>query len=117
MQGKQARDLFAREPEIFIAKSVVLETAWVLNSVYRFPREEIAAALRRVSGLSNVVVEDPEELSQALDFVDRGLDFADALHLAANPEAGRFYTFDKELIRRASTQRFASADFAVVEPP
>ena len=109
-QGKQATDLFSREPEIFIAKTVVLETAWVLRSVYGFPRAEIAAALRRVAGLSNAVVEDPEQLARALDLVGRGLDFADALHLVASPEAERFYTFDGALIRRATARGLAVAE-------
>lgn len=86
-QGKQANQLFSREPEIFIAKTVVLETAWVLQNVYGFRRAEVATALRRVAGLSNVVVECPEQVAEALNMVGRGLDFADALHLAASPRA------------------------------
>lgn len=36
-QGKRAAELFARAEEAFIAKIVVLETAWVLQSAYGFP--------------------------------------------------------------------------------
>lgn len=108
-QGKQAFDLFSREPRIFIAKTVVLETAWVLQSVYGFPPAEVTTALRRVAGLSNAMVENPEQLARALDLVSHGLDIADALHLAASPEAECFYTFDGTLIRRAAVQGLAVA--------
>jgi predicted nucleic-acid-binding protein len=103
-QGKQAYDLFSREPEIFIAKTVILETAWVLQSIYGFPRVDVAVAVRRVAGLPNAVVENAKQLARALDLVGLGLDFADALHLAAGPEAEPFYTFDGALIRRATAQ-------------
>ena len=45
-------------------------------------------------------MEQQREIAEALDGFARGLDFADALHLAANRRAGRFATFDKELIKR-----------------
>lgn len=108
-QGKQAYDLFSRKPEIFIAKTVILEAAWVLQSVYGFPRAEIAAALRRVAGLPNTVVENAKQLARALDLVGHGLDFADTLHLVSSPEAEPFYTFDGALIRRATAQELVVA--------
>jgi hypothetical protein len=39
-----------------------------------------------------------------LDHVGRGIDVADALHLAASPDGARFCTFDTRLIRRAAEQ-------------
>jgi predicted nucleic acid-binding protein len=33
--------------------------------------------------------------------LERGLDFADALHLASSGGATRFVTFDRRLVRRA----------------
>jgi predicted nucleic-acid-binding protein len=101
-QAKRATALFAREPEIFIAKTVVVETAWVLHGVYGFSRSEVAEAVQRLAGLPNVVVEDAEQLARALDHLGRGIDFADALHLAASPDGARFHTFDARLIRRGA---------------
>ena len=37
----------------------------------------------------------------ALDAFDKGLDFADALHLARSSRAAGFATFDKRLAKRA----------------
>ena len=103
-QAGRATALFAREPEIFLAKTVLLETAWVLRSVYGFAAPAVAEALGRLAGLPNAVVEDAEQLAWALDRAQRGLDIADALHLAAGPDATRFYTFDARLIRRCAQQ-------------
>ena len=99
VQGERAAGLFARTAEVFIAKTVVLETAWVLRSAYGFPRQDVAAALRRVAGLPNVVIEDAEQVAVALDLASRDVDVADALHVAACREASAFYTFDRRLIR------------------
>jgi predicted nucleic-acid-binding protein len=99
MQGKRAAKLFAQSAGVFVAKTVVLETAWVLQSAYGFSRHDVTGALRRLAGLPNVVLEDAEQVAFALDLASRDVDFADALHVAACREAGTFYTFDRRLIR------------------
>lgn len=111
VQGQRAARLFAHAPEIFVAKTVLLETAWVLQSAYGFARDAVAEALRRLAGLPNVVVEDAEQVATALDLARRGADVADAIHIAACPEAERFYTFDRRLIRQAQ-----AAGLSVTEP-
>lgn len=99
-QGKRAAELFARTAQVFVAKTVVLETAWVLHSAYGFARNDVAGALCRLAGLPNVVIEDAEQVAFALDLASCDIDFADALHVAACREAGTFYTFDQRLIRQ-----------------
>ena len=110
-QGKRAAELFARAGRVFVAKTVVLETAWVLQSTYGFPRHEVAGALRRFAGLPNVVLEDAEQVAFALDLASRDIDFADALHVAACRESGTFYTFDRRLIRQE-----AAVGITITEP-
>ncbi len=110
-QGQRAARLFAQAAEIFVAKTVLLETAWVLQSAYGFQRHDVAEALRRLGGLPNVLVEDAEQMAAALDLARSGMDVADALHLAACPDAAPFYTFDHRLIRRAQ-----AAGLSVTEP-
>ena len=100
LQGERAEGLFTRSAEVFVAKTVVLETAWVLQSAYGFPRHDVARALRRLAGLPNVVIEDAEQVAFALDLASNDVDVADALHLAACREAGTFHTFDRRLIRQ-----------------
>jgi len=45
-------------------------------------------------------VEDRSAVLRALTLYDRGLDFADALHLASSGEADRFATLDQPLVRK-----------------
>lgn len=100
-QAQRAAALFSSE-QIFISRTVLLETEWVLRFSYELPRNIILLALRNVAGLPNVRVERQDEVSEALDGFESGLDFADALHLAASRNAGRFATFDQKLVNRAS---------------
>ena len=105
-QFRRAKALLGRE-DIFIAKTVVLETEWVLRSTYNFPPPQIEAALRGVIGLPGVTIEDSDAVARALGWFAAGLDFADALHLASAGEAATFATFDRPLIRRAKALRHA----------
>ena len=90
-----------RSNQIWIAKTVLLETEWVLRSVYGLSKDSILAALRSLAGPQNVQLEDAGVVAQALEWSDKGLDFADALHLASSGEAERFITFDRKLAHRA----------------
>lgn len=99
-QARRAAALFASE-QIFISKTVLLESEWVLRFSYELPPKVILQALRNIIGLPNVMVEQQREIAEALDGFEQGLDFADALHLASSRRAGRFATFDKKLIKRA----------------
>lgn len=88
--------------KVFLARTVVLETAWVLRRTFGFDRVQIADALRLLSGLPNVEVEDAAGLVCVLDWMRAGLDLADALHLAATPGGAEFVSFDRNLARRAA---------------
>lgn len=90
-----------RDSEIWISKTVLLETEWVLKSLYGFSTESLAAALRALAGLRTVFLEDETAVASALDWFTEGLDFADALHLVSANNAGQFATFDRRLARRA----------------
>ena len=99
-QAGRAKALLLAEP-VFLSKTVLLESEWVLRSGYRLARDDIAAAFRALLGLPGAAVEDLPAVTQALAWYDGGLDFADALHLASSGPAGRFATFDEPLVRRA----------------
>jgi predicted nucleic-acid-binding protein len=85
----------------FVPRTVVLETEWVLRTIYRFERDAIAAGLTRLLGLPGVEIEDRPTVARALDWCRQGLDFADALHLASSVQAQAFATFDRALQRKA----------------
>lgn len=90
-----------RNEEVWISRTVFLETEWVLRSLYDFAPRDIEDALRRLAGMENVQLEEPLVVKQALDLFAGGFDFADALHVASSGESERFVTFDEKLARRA----------------
>ena len=100
-QAARARELVDGS-EVWLPITVVLETAWVLRSTYRRNPAEVCAALRSLVGLATVSVEHPARVAQALDWSEQGLDFADALHLAAALECDAMITFDAALINAAT---------------
>jgi predicted nucleic-acid-binding protein len=99
-QAAAARSLFAAEP-IWIAKTVLLETAWVLRSLYGFEESAIRDAFTRLLGLKNVRSEDEPSVSAALALTVHGIEFADAMHLSSRPPGAVFVSFDQFFIRRA----------------
>jgi predicted nucleic-acid-binding protein len=100
-QVARAAKLFQRE-QVWIAKTVLLETEWVLRYVYGFSAKDITDALQRLAGLSAVHLEDPVAVNQALSWLDAGVDFADGLHLESCGEATRFASFDARLMKSAA---------------
>jgi predicted nucleic-acid-binding protein len=98
-QAAAARTLFAAGP-IWIAKTVLLETAWVLRSLYGFEQEAIRQVFVNLLGLQNVSVEDAELVASALELAATGIDLADAIHLNSRPGGAVFATFDRALVRR-----------------
>jgi len=99
-QAAAARFVFAGD-FIWIGRTVLLETAWVLESVYGFDATAIREALSRLLGLANVHTEDKVSVTTALNLNAQGLDFADALHLTARPHNAEFVSFDRAFVRRA----------------
>lgn len=105
VQAGKARALIENEP-VFVPRTVVLEVEWVLRGVYELPARQIVAALRALAGLPGVSLEDAPIVARAMNWADEGMDFADALHLAAADRCKGFVTFDKRFassaIRRSS---------------
>jgi predicted nucleic-acid-binding protein len=101
-QSRKARALIEGE-DVFVCTTVLLETAWVLRSTYGFDAIRICKALRAFAGLERVSLEDSDLVAVALDRVEGGMDFADALHLGRAEGADAFLTFDRDLIKAART--------------
>jgi len=92
-----------RSGAVLVPNTVLLETAWVLRTGYRFDRAAIAGGISKLLGLPGVQAEDSATAGRALEWYARGLDFADALHLASSGQAEAFATFDRALRRKART--------------
>ena len=97
-QAATAHAVIGRKP-IFVPRTVLLEAESVLRNVYDLPSEQAIPALRALAGLPNVSIENPELAAKAMDWAEAGMDFADALHLAAAAECEGFLTFDRRFAR------------------
>jgi predicted nucleic-acid-binding protein len=100
-QAAKARALVAGS-DIFVATTVLLESEWVLRSAYGLTAPNVARALRGFAGLPGVTLEDAALASRALDWAERGMDFADALHLARAQGCSAFVSFDRRLAKAAA---------------
>jgi predicted nucleic-acid-binding protein len=99
-QVARAAALFARE-QIFFAKTVIIETEWVLRRLYGLPMTRVMDALTELISLPNTQTEDIFAVINAILWARQGVDFADALHVASSREAEGFATFDVDLLKRA----------------
>jgi len=87
--------------DIWISKTVLLETEWVLRGTYQFTHTAVLFGLKQLLGLPGLTLEHAEGVAGALALFETGVDFADALHVASSPRGVEFLTFDKALSRRA----------------
>lgn len=93
--------MFLREQQrVFIPKTVVLELEWVLRSAYRIAPRWIVSALRDILSVSNVELEDEVAVTLAIEWYEKGMDFADGLHVASAGRERKFATFDNRLRRK-----------------
>jgi predicted nucleic-acid-binding protein len=99
-QAAVARAIFATGP-VWIPKTVLLETAWVLTSLYEFADDAVVDAFRKLLGLETVHVEDEAQVVAALALTACGLELADAIHLSSRPHGISFVSFDKPFVKRA----------------
>src|SRR5260370_32200322 len=99
-QAARAAKFLREQERVFIPKTVLLELEWVLRSAYRIEPNAIASALRGILNVFNVEVEDEAAVSQALQWYEQGMNFADSLHVASASPGRKFATFDKALRRK-----------------
>jgi predicted nucleic acid-binding protein len=100
-QAARARKLIDTN-DVFVCTTVLLETEWVLRSVYGFSAARCAKALTDFAGLPRTTLEDPTAAARALGWMRQGLDLADALHLATAEGCDAFVSFDQDFIKAAN---------------
>ena len=99
-QYKKAYVVFEKE-NVFISETVLLESEWVLRYAYKFSREQVGEAFLLLLGLSNIHVTNPVAVHVAVQWHLRGLDFADAIHLAMSQHCQKMLTFDLKFVKKA----------------
>jgi predicted nucleic-acid-binding protein len=80
-QAGAAKRLF-ESGSVWVSKTVLRETAWVLHSAYGFEDAAIGKAFTNLLGLDNLHAEDESSIATALGLMGGAIDFADAMHLA-----------------------------------
>ena len=108
-QGRIAARVLAAG-DVFIPKTVVLELEWVLRYVAEQSESKVIECLAHLIALPGITVEDRDEIEAALSHCRNGIDFADALHLAASSACSELLTFDdRGYARRAKKVRLKPA--------
>lgn len=82
---------------LFIPHGVLMETEWVLRSVYRWSADRINEEFADLLALESVEVDQLDALYWALDRHRDGADWADMLHLIASGGHSAFVTFDEAI--------------------
>lgn len=100
-QAARARKLIDNN-NVFVCTTVLLETEWVLRSVYGFSAAQCAKALADFAGLQRANLEDAAAAAKALGWMQQGMDFADGLHLAKAEGCEAFISFDQDFAKTAN---------------
>lgn len=106
-QAAIARRLMA-EDTVFLSRTVLLETEWVLRSRYGKSRSDLLAFFSALLETENTVIESAEAIAHAVEWYAQGADFADALHLAVCGSAV-MHTFDQGFCKAARESGSAPA--------
>lgn len=111
-QAKRAIALLGAGP-VWITKTVLLETEWVLRYTYDLDVPAIGKAFTKLLSVPGIDVEQRTAVVLALGWHQDGMDFADALHLASSDTAKAFASFDRPMAKAATK---AGAKPRVIEP-
>ncbi len=94
--------------ELLLPDLILAEVAYVLESYYEAPREQVAETLRAVLAFPPVKSVDPELLQRAVEVYDvHRLDFADAYLVACAERSGIgvIASFDRSIDRVGTVRR------------
>ena len=88
--------------QILILSEVLVETVWVLESVYQCTREEISQFLETLIFTPTFYFVDSQVVRRATHAYKKGGDFADFIivNQAKEHQAKKFFSFDKKLQRK-----------------
>ncbi|NEQ42351.1 MAG: type II toxin-antitoxin system VapC family toxin [Leptolyngbya sp. SIOISBB] len=102
LQRPLARQVLAESSGVLVPLTVILELEWVLRAFYGFGSHDFVGVIHHLLGLSHVTVEHWERVADAVEWHLQGVDWADALHLAASHHCENLMSFDdKRFARRA----------------
>ena len=88
--------------QILLLSEVLMETIWVLESIYQCTREDISEFLESLTITPTFAFADPEVIRRAVHQYKQGGDFADLIIVgkAKESRAKKFSSFDKKLQKK-----------------
>jgi predicted nucleic-acid-binding protein len=100
IQSEQARTMLREATLIAITSPTLCEFVWVLRSVYKYTRNDIARALRTLCSATSVTC-DRQSLDAGLKTLAGGGDFADGVIAFSGTAMGgdTFVSFDRKAVR------------------
>ncbi|MEK6678699.1 MAG: PIN domain-containing protein [Nitrospirota bacterium] len=90
---------------LFIPLMVVIELVYVLEKIYRLPKEDVREKVESLEALSVIEIESEDVVLEALRiYIEEDLKFGDAMILAKSRTSGikPVYTFDKKDFKKFS---------------
>ena len=111
-QCQLARSLIIAHGDVWICRIVLIETVWVLQSVYRFTKDQIISTVEKLIQHPHIHLEEPKQINNALTiFSASSVDFSDCLILnEAQNKKLTLYTFDKKLSRLYGAKQVGITD-------
>ncbi|GAB2645843.1 PIN domain-containing protein [Nocardia goodfellowii] len=110
--GKRATAFLADSEALFLPDLILAETVYVLQSVYKVGRPQVALVSRALIGTRNIVTDDPALLIRTIDVYEHHrLSFADAylVALAEADEGSAIASFDKGIDKATNVRRIEPA--------
>ncbi len=107
-QAGRATRFLERADELLMPDLILAEVAYVLESYYETPREQVAETLRAVLAFPPIRVVDAELLQRAVEVYDvHRLDFAEAYLVACAERSGigAVASFDRSIDRVRTVKR------------
>lgn len=89
----------ARGMQILVLSEVLVETVWVLESVYHCDRKEISGFLEKLALTGTFLFIDPQMIRRVIGHYKKRGDFADLMivHQAMSRKAVKLFSFDRKL--------------------
>ena len=104
-----AAEKFIGERGAWVSHLVLVELAWVLESLYELERSQIATAVEMLLDQEHLVLQDADVVAAALKRyrAGTGSDFADCMILEVARSTGNLplATFDRKLAKAEGAQR------------
>lgn len=107
-QSAAASRYLTSSENLILPDLILAEVAYVLGSVYKAPRAQVATSLRAILGFPAVRASDPELLQRAVEIYDiNGLDFAESYLIACAERSGIgvVASFDRSIDRVQTVRR------------